>query len=122
MSCRPHHNAVEPRKDLTRQRVDLIHPLDDVIEQFDPYHLSPVSREDVYHIAPGAEISALRRQVVALVVDVHQVLEDLLSLVFTSDFDPEPVSYTHLRAHETRHDLVCRLLLEKKKKLKKTQK
>ena len=31
---------------------------------------------------------------------------------------PEPVSYTHLRAHETRHDLVCRLLLEKKKKNK----
>src|SRR5665648_337199 len=37
--------------------------------------------------------------------------------------DPNPadydftvaVSYTHLRAHETRHDLVCRLLLEKKK-------
>src|SRR5450756_1784125 len=29
-----------------------------------------------------------------------------------------PVSYTHLRAHETRHDLVCRLLLEKKKKTK----
>eukprot|EP00825_Cyclidium_porcatum_P021334 TRINITY_DN23824_c0_g1_i1.p1 TRINITY_DN23824_c0_g1~~TRINITY_DN23824_c0_g1_i1.p1 ORF type:complete len:166 (-),score=23.09 TRINITY_DN23824_c0_g1_i1:3-500(-) len=29
---------------------------------------------------------------------------------------PGPVSYTHLRAHETRHDLVCRLLLEKKKK------
>src|SRR5450756_947415 len=28
----------------------------------------------------------------------------------------ESVSYTHLRAHETRHDLVCRLLLEKKKK------
>src|SRR5450756_710056 len=25
------------------------------------------------------------------------------------------VSYTHLRAHETRHDLVCRLLLETKK-------
>src|SRR5450756_2750800 len=28
------------------------------------------------------------------------------------------VSYTHLRAHETRHDLVCRLLLEKKKQKK----
>ena len=25
------------------------------------------------------------------------------------------VSYTHLRAHETRHDLVCRLLLETNK-------
>src|SRR5665648_603476 len=25
-------------------------------------------------------------------------------------------AFTHLQAHETRHDLVCRLLLEKKKK------
>src|SRR5665809_63229 len=30
-----------------------------------------------------------------------------------------PVSYTHLRAHETKANLVCRLLLEKKKKKKK---
>ena len=29
-----------------------------------------------------------------------------------------PVSYTHLRAHETVLDLVCRLLLEKKKNKK----
>src|SRR5678815_5916338 len=28
----------------------------------------------------------------------------------------EPVSYTHLRAHETPEHLVCRLLLEKKNK------
>ena len=27
----------------------------------------------------------------------------------------DPVSYTHLRAHETVLDLVCRLLLENKK-------
>ena len=32
-----------------------------------------------------------------------------------------PVSYTHLRAHETVLDLVCRLLLEKKNKKKKKQ-
>src|SRR5674536_375378 len=32
---------------------------------------------------------------------------------------PPPVSYTHLRAHETPEHLVCRLLLEKKKKKKK---
>eukprot|EP00658_Telonema_sp_P-2_P011069 TRINITY_DN1420_c0_g1_i4.p1 TRINITY_DN1420_c0_g1~~TRINITY_DN1420_c0_g1_i4.p1 ORF type:complete len:149 (+),score=22.38 TRINITY_DN1420_c0_g1_i4:280-726(+) len=31
-----------------------------------------------------------------------------------------PVSYTHLRAHETPEHLVCRLLLEKKKKKKYT--
>ena len=30
------------------------------------------------------------------------------------DFMLMPVSYTHLRAHETVLDLVCRLLLEKK--------
>ena len=30
----------------------------------------------------------------------------------------KPVSYTHLRAHETGRNLVCRLLLEKKKKRK----
>ena len=34
--------------------------------------------------------------------------------------DSQPVSYTHLRAHETDSYLVCRLLLEKKKN--KTQK
>ena len=30
----------------------------------------------------------------------------------------DAVSYTHLRAHETGRNLVCRLLLEKKKKKK----
>ena len=33
-----------------------------------------------------------------------------------SSYSSQSVSYTHLRAHETVLDLVCRLLLEKKKK------
>eukprot|EP01016_Furgasonia_blochmanni_P051943 TRINITY_DN8239_c0_g1_i2.p1 TRINITY_DN8239_c0_g1~~TRINITY_DN8239_c0_g1_i2.p1 ORF type:complete len:261 (-),score=61.44 TRINITY_DN8239_c0_g1_i2:7-789(-) len=37
------------------------------------------------------------------------------SLEILNSFTFKTVSYTHLRAHETRHDLVCRLLLEKKK-------
>src|SRR5450756_2913716 len=42
---------------------------------------------------------------------------NLLFRDFRAESTPSlwPVSYTHLRAHETRHDLVCRLLLEKKK-------
>src|SRR5450756_2804202 len=36
-----------------------------------------------------------------------------LSRHATSLASARSVSYTHLRAHETRHDLVCRLLLEK---------
>mgnify|MGYP003380734502 CR=1 FL=1 len=35
--------------------------------------------------------------------------------VLTTGVHPVPVSYTHLRAHETVLDIVCRLLLEKKK-------
>ena len=37
---------------------------------------------------------------------------------YYAELDPvkRPVSYTHLRAHETDSYLVCRLLLEKKKK------
>ena len=50
------------------------------------------------------------------------VLGGVLSILFGSISFPwgnssisiHAVSYTHLRAHETRHDLVCRLLLEKK--------
>src|SRR5450759_5806703 len=56
---------------------------------------------------------------------VEHVREMVLSTPMTTmalaakslfDFHYDSVSYTHLRAHETRHDLVCRLLLEKKKK------
>ena len=41
--------------------------------------------------------------------DIEDRLSDALHERLT------PVSYTHLRAHETVLDLVCRLLLEKKK-------
>src|SRR5678809_1644146 len=60
--------------------------------------------------------------------EVDLVAWDCDQLVFVevkarhSDAPPEdavgfrkPVSYTHLRAHETGRNLVCRLLLEKKK-------
>src|SRR5665811_27358 len=41
-----------------------------------------------------------------------------MSLIIFAGIVVGPVSYTHLRAHETVLDLVCRLLLEKKKKNK----
>src|SRR5450759_3257009 len=40
----------------------------------------------------------------------------LITKLLMNSLNIRSVSYTHLRAHETRHDLVCRLLLEKKKK------
>ena len=51
--------------------------------------------------------------------DPHHFLElldgktSIIGLLEILDTE-KPVSYTHLRAHETREDLVCRLLLEKK--------
>ncbi|CUX55647.1 Fumarate hydratase class II [Clostridium sp. C105KSO15] len=48
-------------------------------------------------------------------VDVIQGGAGTSSNMNANEVIANPVSYTHLRAHETRHDLVCRLLLEKKK-------
>eukprot|EP00658_Telonema_sp_P-2_P051134 TRINITY_DN39159_c0_g1_i2.p1 TRINITY_DN39159_c0_g1~~TRINITY_DN39159_c0_g1_i2.p1 ORF type:complete len:108 (-),score=30.51 TRINITY_DN39159_c0_g1_i2:29-352(-) len=45
-------------------------------------------------------------------VTVFQLIPTLTALSLAT----HPVSYTHLRAHETPEHLVCRLLLEKKKK------
>src|SRR5450756_2883231 len=51
-----------------------------------------------------------------LVADVVALAREHASQPMLAHTHGQPaVSYTHLRAHETRHDLVCRLLLEKKK-------
>ena len=42
--------------------------------------------------------------------------QDNVVSVTTSASNTDSVSYTHLRAHETVLDIVCRLLLEQKKK------
>src|SRR5450756_220130 len=78
-----------------------------------------------------AEFTAIDADIEVVVLEIdkenrrlslgHKQLEENPWDVFENLFtmDSVPVSYTHLRAHETRHDLVCRLLLEKKKKHKK---
>src|SRR5665647_3855842 len=45
----------------------------------------------------------------------HKAFDSLFTALHSKD--NEAVSYTHLRAHETDSYLVCRLLLEKKKKI-----
>ena len=56
-------------------------------------------------VAPGATI--------AQIIEPFHMPEKLVKLVLVNGV--YAVSYTHLRAHETVLDLVCRLLLEKKK-------
>src|SRR5659263_707462 len=47
------------------------------------------------------------------ICEATYVAATLIELLHTASLvhDDVAVSYTHLRAHETRHDLVCRLLL-----------
>ena len=49
-----------------------------------------------------------------LLQELYAVRPSMGLLMYTVRDDPGPVSYTHLRAHETVLDLVCRLLLEQK--------
>ena len=63
--------------------------------------------------------SFLATLIVLLVVSLGGVLVDVLGNIADGGLPArlmlsQPVSYTHLRAHETVLDLVCRLLLEKK--------
>src|SRR5450759_437729 len=71
--------------------------------------------DEVLRLEPGLEADS------AFLLHDHRYLKEVLLRL-----DPDllvralgAVSYTHMKAHETRHDLVCRLLLEKKKKKQK---
>ena len=70
-------------------------------------------------ITPGFQtgIAKLGNEAFHYPVFFHQVFAGLGPKIGRDGRDA--VSYTHLRAHETVLDLVCRLLLEKKKKPKK---
>src|SRR5450756_492000 len=79
------------------------------------------AEERVYEVAPSARIKVEHGQVVSAgeqLTDGSKNPQDVLRVLGKEEVQRYmvAVSYTHLRAHETRHDLVCRLLLEKKKK------
>ena len=57
---------------------------------------------------------AQRRGGICAYIDAEHALDPIYAARCGVDLN-NPVSYTHLRAHETVLDLVCRLLLEKKK-------
>ena len=88
------------------------------------------ARETVMRVAAGAIAKKYLQS--RLGVSIHGYLSQIGALQIepvapataydNPFFCPDParaVSYTHLRAHETVLELVCRLLLEKKKKTKK---
>eukprot|EP00657_Telonema_sp_P-1_P008173 TRINITY_DN28891_c0_g1_i1.p1 TRINITY_DN28891_c0_g1~~TRINITY_DN28891_c0_g1_i1.p1 ORF type:complete len:158 (-),score=50.54 TRINITY_DN28891_c0_g1_i1:82-555(-) len=71
------------------------------------YYVGPIDGHNMEHLLPVLENV---RDAIDGPILVHVVTEKGRGHPF------EAVSYTHLRAHETVLDLVCRLLLEKKKR------
>ncbi len=61
-------------------------------------------------------IDRLRSRGVHNIVVAYSMADYADERQFAARYPCSPVSYTHLRAHETDQYLVCRLLLEKKKK------
>src|SRR5450759_2711645 len=75
------------------------------------HRLEVVRRRSEFDLAKAkARVHILEGLLLAL-----KNLDEVITIIRGSpDVDTaRTVSYTHLRAHETRHDLVCRLLLEK---------
>src|SRR5665648_691219 len=65
-------------------------------------------------LVPQKKPVSIASEINPFIQAVHKIgvsPEETMALL-TQPKDIESVSYTHLRAHETRHDIVCRLLLE----------
>ena len=99
----------------------------DRITELDPSELDGFSGAIIASPAPLHHISAsplLKARVPVLVekpladvpVNADTIIDASVRMNTPLMVGYTPVSYTHLRAHETVLDLVCRLLLEKKKK------
>ena len=68
------------------------------------------------YIVPDMEIELILSALRVIISGSGDLLAALPSFMQSyARFDLVAVSYTHLRAHETGRNLVCRLLLEKKK-------
>ena len=69
-------------------------------------------QNDIKRVVAYSTLSQLGYMTVALGASAYSAA--VFHLMTHAFFKALPVSYTHLRAHETVLDLVCRLLLEKR--------
>src|SRR5678815_6142385 len=77
-------------------------------------HLQPANPITSTPGLPHLPVMRLQAQLSLVCLRVKQTKRVLQPLILALNSVITPVSYTHLRAHETPEPLVCRLLLEKK--------
>src|SRR5450756_792058 len=106
---------MDPGSDVLRARSDVVGSLlrpPELLQARAEFSRSELSAAAFKRVEDAAADEALRMQADAGLEVVTD--GEMRRLSFQSQLTEAAVSYTHLRAHETRHDLVCRLLLEKK--------
>src|SRR5450759_3208817 len=107
LALQPHHTALVLEMGMQRpgdiaRLVALARPTIGVITNIGTVHMEFFSSREELAFSKGEMVAGLTEHDTAILNADDQFFPMLVS-----------VSYTHLRAHETRHDLVCRLLLEK---------
>ena len=98
-------SSVRQTKQIPYTQTNSTAPTLQMVELFYTEHGLPIDKDKTYDYANRYQIAYLPAN-----FDGNNY-EDR-----PNDRSIKPVSYTHLRAHETGRNLVCRLLLEKKKK------
>ena len=101
---------------------DLI--VDKLDEMHNVEHAGDEKKHELLNVLAKAFITPIEREDIILlgqnIDEVTDKIEDVLLRMYCNNVRSirpdalESVSYTHLRAHETGRNLVCRLLLEKK--------
>src|SRR5664280_3455686 len=103
---------------LYRDRQHWLAPISDSLKPFVLVLVSLVLFFAQLKVSPTGAVSTAWLAISAIVLLVGLVWIGIVIFSWRAQeyLITTPVSYTHLRAHETVLDLVCRLLLEKKKK------
>eukprot|EP00657_Telonema_sp_P-1_P001386 TRINITY_DN1337_c0_g1_i1.p1 TRINITY_DN1337_c0_g1~~TRINITY_DN1337_c0_g1_i1.p1 ORF type:complete len:126 (-),score=35.92 TRINITY_DN1337_c0_g1_i1:72-449(-) len=115
-----HQVGIKDRPDGITMQILQVIPLHERLGAQFPVHLAldrqaPIMMEGREIIA-GDVMFQRRQMLVHINCRAPAGADKDQTMFFRRRYTRTPVSYTHLRAHETVLDLVCRLLLEKKKK------
>ena len=115
----PHHAMERYCADLIKKNYSVV--ICDQLEKSSGNYGTPIKRGITRIITPGTVIeegmliAKKNNWITAIYLSEENSDESYYWGISKADVSTGAVSYTHLRAHETLMNLVCRLLLEKKK-------